>query len=180
MSLSLFIGPMCSGKTSKLLELYQEETKEGKKCIMITPDMDSRTKSTGKWTHDGKTFNGDVIWSDRIQTENITHIAKTYDVFLINEGQFIKDIYEGILLLTDQLQKKVYVSGLDGDFNRQPFGDFLRIIPLCDSVTKLKARCEVCGKEAIFSKRMICDENKIVIGGKELYQPRCREHYLMN
>ena len=174
MSITLYLGPMCSGKTSKLLELYQRETAEEKNCVMITPDMDSRTKN-GVWTHDNKTFDGNVLWTNEILTR-LDDIAN-YNVIFINEAQFISDIYEGVLVLVERLNKKVYASGLDGDFQRKPFENLINIVPLCDKIVKLNARCEVCGKPAAFSKKLRGGKNKVEIGGKDMYEPRCREHF---
>jgi thymidine kinase len=170
----MYLGPMCSGKTSKLLELYQKETSEEKNCVMITPEIDSRTKN-GIWTHDNKTFDGNVIWTNDILTR-LSEIGN-YDVIFINEAQFVNDIYEGVLVLTEHMNKKVYAAGLDGDFQRKPFENLINVIPLCDKILKLNARCEVCGKPAPFSKKLRGGKNKIEIGGKDMYEPRCREHF---
>jgi thymidine kinase len=40
--------------------------------------------------------------------------------------------------------KKVYVCGLDGDFERKKFGSILDLIPLCDKVRKLTSLCSIC------------------------------------
>jgi thymidine kinase len=176
MSVSLYLGPMCSGKTTKLLELYKVNIENGKSCLMITPEIDSRTK-TGHWTHDNKTFDGNVIWTNYIITENVISEIDKYDVILINEGQFISDIYDGVLTLVENMKKVVIIGGLDGDFERKPFENISRIIPLCDTIEKLRANCEVCGKPASFSKKLGGTMNKVEIGGKNLYEPRCREHF---
>jgi thymidine kinase len=176
MSIRLYLGPMCSGKTSTLLEIYNTETAGGKRCIMITPDIDTRTK-TGIWTHDKKTFDGEVIWTNNILNGRVLQEVVNYDIILINEGQFIEDIYAGALVLVEEMGKSLIIGGLDGDFERKPFENLSRIIPLCDTIEKLHARCEVCGKPAPFSKKLGGSKNKVEIGGKNLYEPRCREHF---
>lgn len=177
MSLTIYIGPMFSGKTSKLIELYNKY-KDNNNCIMITPDIDTRTKKTNKWTHDGYTYNGDALWTSNIMN-NINKINK-YDIIFVNEAQFIDDLYNGIIYLIDNLKKHVYISGLDGDFNREPFQNIINLIPHAENVEKLYARCETCGCKASFSKKLINNNDKILIGGKETYEPRCRKHFLTN
>ena len=174
MSLSIYIGPMFSGKTSKLIELYNKY-KNVHKCVMITSAIDTRTKKTNIWTHDNDTFDGNVIWTNNIMNE-INEINK-YDMIFVNESQFIDDLYEGIIYLTDNLRKQVCISGLDGDFKREPFQNIIKLIPYAEHVEKLFARCEVCSCKASFSKKLSKNNDKIQVGGKELYQPRCREHY---
>lgn len=54
----------------------------------------------------------------------------------------------------------------------------LDIIPLADSVTKLTARCEFCGKHAFFTLRKTQDTQTELIGGSDIYMPVCRQHYV--
>ena len=46
-------------------------------------------------------------------------IVDTYDVFLINEGQFFEDLYDIVNILVNMHKKRVYVCGLDGDFKEE-------------------------------------------------------------
>ncbi|KAL2905273.1 Thymidine kinase [Bienertia sinuspersici] len=61
---------------------------------------------------------------------------------------------------------------------RKSFGSVLSIIPLADSVTKLTARCELCGKRACFTLRKTEERQTELIGGAEVYMPVCRQHYV--
>lgn len=54
----------------------------------------------------------------------------------------------------------------------------LDIIPLADSVTKLTARCELCGKRAFFTLRKTQETQTELIGGADVYMPVCRQHYV--
>ena len=54
----------------------------------------------------------------------------------------------------------------------------LDIIPLADSVTKLTARCELCGKRAFFTLRKTEELQTELIGGAEVYMPVCRQPYV--
>lgn len=53
----------------------------------------------------------------------------------------------------------------------------LDIVPLADTVTKLTARCELCGKRALFTFRKIDETQTELIGGADLYMPVCRQHF---
>lgn len=61
---------------------------------------------------------------------------------------------------------------------RKSFGSVLDIIPLADSITKLTARCEICGKSALFTLRKTQDTQVELIGGVDVYMPVCRQHYV--
>ena len=61
---------------------------------------------------------------------------------------------------------------------RRGFGSVLDIIPLADSITKLTARCELCGKRAFFTLRKTEEMQTELIGGADKYMPVCRHHYV--
>jgi thymidine kinase len=88
---------------------------------------------------------------------------------LINEAQFYPDLVEFIQMFKN---KNIYVYGLDGDFKQEKIGHILDIIPLCDSVTKLRATC-VCGEPAIFSKRLSQETDQYQPNAQ--YIPVCRK-----
>lgn len=54
----------------------------------------------------------------------------------------------------------------------------LDIVPLAETVTKLKARCELCGKHAPFTLRKSGELQTELIGGADVYMPVCRQHYV--
>ena len=62
--------------------------------------------------------------------------------------------------------------------DKSSFGSVLDIIPLADSVTKLTARCELCGKRAFFTLRKTEETQTELIGGADVYMPVCRQHYV--
>lgn len=63
-------------------------------------------------------------------------------------------------------------------FGRRRFGSVLDIIPLANSVTKLTARCELCGGRAFFTLRKTKEKQTELIGGADVYMPVCRQHYI--
>jgi thymidine kinase len=96
------------------------------------------------------------------------------EVILINEGQFFADITH-VISLVENLHKRVYICGLDGDFKKNKIGSLLDLIPYCDNVSKLKSLCSECrnGKAGLFSYRITNETNQVVIG-VENYKPVCR------
>lgn len=45
-------------------------------------------------------------------------------------------------------------------------------------MTKLSARCELCGNRAHFTLRKTSDTQTELIGGSDVYMPVCRQHYV--
>jgi thymidine kinase len=175
-SLQLFVGPMYAGKTSKLIETYEECIDSENRVIVLTHSDEIRYSIDKLSTHDQKKI--DCFKYDTI-TSFINEKAdaiKECKVILIDEGQFFKDLLE-ILPLINQLHKHVYVFGLDGDFKRNKFGQILDLIPHCDRIQKLHAKCNVCSNQAIFSHRTNDSSEQVLIGNESVYQPLCRECY---
>ena len=175
-SLQLFVGPMYAGKTSKLIETYEECIDSENRVIVLTHSDEIRYSIDKLSTHDQKKI--DCFKYDTI-TSFINEKAdaiKECKVILIDEGQFFKDLLE-ILPLINQLHKHVYVFGLDGDFKRNKFGQILDLIPHCDRIQKLHAKCNVCSNQAIFSHRTNDSSEQVLIGNESVYQPLCRDCY---
>jgi len=154
--LHIYLGPMYSGKTTKLIELSRDVDD---KCV-----VDYRTGVlTQLVTHDGVT-------SDAFQTTTLDNVPKAQTLF-INEAQFFTGLKEFVV---ERLLEKttIYLFGLDGCSSQKKFGDILDLIPYCDTVTKLTAKCS-CGKPAIFSKRLTATENQYLPDGD--FSPKCRD-----
>ncbi|GFQ01609.1 pentatricopeptide repeat-containing protein at4g16470 [Phtheirospermum japonicum] len=100
------------------------------------------------------------------------------DVIGIDEAQFFGDLYDFCSEAADHDGKTVIVAGLDGDYLRRSFGSVLDLIPIADSVTKLNARCELCGKHAFFTLRKTDETRTELIAGADVYMPVCRNHYV--
>jgi thymidine kinase len=104
-----------------------------------------------------------------------------YRVVAIDEGQFFPDLFDHVTRWVDEMDIHVVVVGLDGTFDRTPFGDMLRLLPHAEEVERLTAYCAVCrdGTPAIFSKRTQAGNTTVMaIGGAAMYQPVCRRHFV--
>jgi thymidine kinase len=185
--LELIIGPMYSGKTSKLLEFYKQFTFCGIKTLVVNYSEDKRYSDTELSTHDKimipckqayNLFDDICNFDDSLEEKNKQKEFYESQVILINEGQFFSDIQDWVKCAVDKHSKSVYICGLDGDFQRQTFGKWLDLIPLCDKVTKLHSYCSQCKmKPAIFSHRLSNEKTQKVIGS-DSYIPLCRACYL--
>jgi thymidine kinase len=176
--LEIIIGPMFSGKTSKLLDLYKQYTFCNVKVAVINHSEDTRYDSTMLSSHD-------KVMIPCIQTTELTSLMKNdelyeADVILINEAQFFDDLYYFVVDML-KFNKKIYVSGLDGDFERKKFGKVLDLIPLCDKVTKMNSLCSLCknGTPGLFSMRLTKEKEQMLIGSSN-YIPVCRICYEEN
>lgn len=178
-SLNIVLGSMCSGKSTYLVEIYNECIFCNISVIAINSNLDNY-HATDIATHNNIKI--PCLRSDSIiklldsSNEHFNKIVNA-SVILINESQFFPDLYDGVKILL-VMGKQIHVSGLDGDFKRQKFGQILDLIPLSDSVVKLKSLCGMCknGTPGIFSKRIINETNQTMVGS-EHYIPVCRKCY---
>jgi thymidine kinase len=178
--LKVILGCMFSGKTTELIKEYRRHKACDLRCCFINHSIDDRYDSGTQVT---KTHNNTIIENDKscdklieiFGEANLIH--EEYDVFFINEGQFFQDLYLWVDWLVNSKNKKVYVCGLDGDFQRRKFGSILDIIPLCDDVIKIKAICKICkNQDGIFTFRLSNEKEQRVIGCDN-YTALCRNCY---
>ena len=173
--LELILGPMFSGKTSTLKKIYDQCMYCNMPVMVINYEADNRyCDASFMSTHDKimiPCVKGVSILE--ILEQNKEKVNES-EVILINEGQFFKDI-DTVIHLVEDLHKRVYICGLDGDFKKNKIGSLLDLIPHCDNVYKLKSLCSECrnGKSGLFSYR-ITDETDQVVIGVENYKPVCR------
>jgi len=173
--LEIILGPMFSGKTTRLLEIYHRRYNKDTNNIKVINYMeDKRYHDSMLSTHDKNMI--PCIFANKISDVCNSTELSTIDVILINEGQFFDDLYDSTLELVEKYNKEVYICGLDGDFKRLKFGSILDLIPICDKVIKLQANCVRCNRLAIFSKRLTDEESQVVIGTSN-YAPMCRNCY---
>jgi len=193
--LELILGCMYSGKSTRLVEIYNQCKFCNISVAVINHTIDNRYDEELLSTHNKikipciKTEKLMDIWENfskyDIMSDVFDDIPRLKDKFkiasseviLINEGQFFPDLYE---VVVDMLKynKKVYICGLDGDFERKKFGNILDLIPLCDKVSKLTSLCSICrdGTPAIFSMRLTAEKEQTIVGSDN-YIPVCRKCY---
>lgn len=193
--LEIILGGMYAGKTSRLVEIYKQCKFCNIPVSVINHAIDIRYDGEIDnllSTHDKvkipciKTDKLLDLWIEPVNLENYSNSLpriedkfkiRSANVILINEGQFFPDLEIFVKLLLNY-GKKVYVCGLDGDFERKKFGQMLDLIPLCDKVTKLTSLCSLCknGTPGIFSMRLTSETGQTLVGSDN-YIPVCRTCY---
>jgi thymidine kinase len=175
-TLELILGPMYSGKTNLLIDIYNIHNKMSNvNIVVINYDEDTRYHDKKLCSHDGNMI--DCIMMHELKDVFHTEPYKTSSVILINEGQFFNDLEDCVLQMVEQDQKHIYVAALSGDFMRRPFANISRLISLADRVNVLHSKCNMCGKDAIFSKRLT-NETQVKVIGSSNYIPVCRACFI--
>ena len=169
--IELILGPMFSGKSTRLIELMRKYVYKAKKTIMVKFYADQR------YSQKSEVVTHDLIKYDSINCKilrNSFDTFKEYDLIGIDEGQFFADLVEVCEELA-LMGKIVLIAALNGDFRMEPFPVIQRIIAKADKIKLLKAYCFNCHKDAKFSLRIVQSNETVLIGAGESYKPACRE-----
>lgn len=177
MSLSIVMGPMFSGKSSRILSLISRYAALGTPILVLKHAEDVRYLRNEIVTHDGQHAPCIAIRDfDDLAQEDLAR----YPVILVDEAQFFRRLVPFVEWVVDTLGKHLYLVGLDGDSNRRPFGELLDCIPLADHVERLTSFCRRCanGTPAPFTyRRGGPHDQQVIVGGQERYMALCRECY---
>ena len=181
-SVHLILGPMFAGKTTHLLDRVQRlEESAAANVLLLKSDKDTRYARNKVVTHDGRGRECFPVTS--LEVDVVVNAVgekkwRECDVVAVDEAQFLTNLYEFCRVAADEHDKIVLVAGLNGDFKRETFGEVQETLPLCDSVTKLTAKCK-CGRPALFSKRIVnAGDGQELVGGADKYLPACRRCFL--
>ena len=173
--LHLIIGCMFSGKSSTLLSIIRRYKVLEKNILCINHASDKRYGTDKIISHDNRS----EVCSQLSSLNDVSDTDyTTSEVIIIEEAHFFNDLVEFVNRCLED-DKKVYVAGLNGDFERKPIGFINELIPLCDTIKKLDALCLMCkdGTKAIFTKRIVDSKDQYLVGSTEMYMPVCRRHY---
>jgi thymidine kinase len=177
--LELIIGPMYASKTTELIKITNRYKSINKKILAVNHKINNRYGTCNIMSHDNKELD-DCIVIDRLYKLKEHKLYMEADIIIIEELQFFGDAFEFIKNATDIDHKIIIAAGLDGDSNREPFGDVLRLIPYAEKVTKLSSFCKICqdGTLGYFTKRIAKNTEKVFVGTENEYIAVCRRHYL--
>lgn len=178
MSLNLVVGPMWAGKSSYILSKIRRYKAIGWDVYVITNALDHRYGHFVISNHDNDQF-------PAVSVRNLLPLRdeeqyKKAKLIILEEAQFFQDLVSFVLKAVEEDGKHVIVVGLDGDSERRPFGDILKLIPYCDTLEKITSLCSECGDgtPALFSYRCDDTQEQVAVGGDSMYKPLCRKHYL--
>ena len=173
--IEVITGCMFSGKTEELLRRLRRSNFAGQKIIIFKPATDDRYSSDEVVSHDSTSMSSIVIKESR----TILKYAQDYQVIGIDEGQFFDDELIQISEKLALLGKRVIIAGLDLDYKGIPFGPIPNLMAIAEYFTKVHAICSHCGNLATHSYRISEEDDRVLVGEKDKYEPRCRHCYAM-
>lgn len=177
-------GPMFAGKTTKLLEYYNLSNDYNIKTQIFKPLIDNRYSNNEIVNHDGICELCEIIEPKESLLERITN--ETESIF-IDEAQFLDAKFLPELFQLKEQGKNIYLSFLNYDATGKHFPldnglvqnfTVTEYLNMSTITIPIRANCVVCKEPADYTHRKGQNKDTVLVGGKELYEPRCLEHFL--
>lgn len=169
-SIEVICGSMFSGKTEELIRRLKRAQIAKLRIEIFKPATDTRYDEHAVVSHDLNSIQCTPVEN----SSAILLLGSNAQVVGIDEAQFFDDELPNVCTSLAEKGIRVIVAGLDMDFKGKPFGPMPAIMAIAEDVTKIHAVCMLCGMPATFSYRTVANDNKILLGEKESYEPRCR------
>jgi thymidine kinase len=168
-------GSMFSGKTEELIRRMKRAQFANQKICIFKPKKDVRYDEKSVVSHDENSLESIPIE----KSTEILNVDRDIHVVGVDEAQFFDMDLPIVCEKLAILGIRVIVAGLDMDFKGRPFGPIPDLMAKAEYVTKVHAICPHCGNLATHSYRLSAEQETVVLGEKDKYEPRCRVCYNM-
>lgn len=174
--LEVICGPMFAGKTTEILKrVLWARNGCNQKVKVFKPAFDNRYSETEIVSHDGlRTIaNSIYTWDELAEYHSLVVFDEIQ--FFVNP-HFDRDIVKIIAKLL-QNGTNVVASGLDMDWQGNPFYTTSMLLGMADEVKKLKANCTISGRPAGKTFKKTQDGGSVELGAHDLYEARSNEFW---
>lgn len=172
----LVYGPMKSGKSAMLIDIYNNLLKQNTKVECFKNKIDTRDFRFIK----SRKYEQSVYCTMLDDIKDC--LNSKADVIMLDEFQFVEA--ETILYIVNYCKtnnKALYIFGLDKIADGKEWPSFTIIKNIVDEKIKLTAKCEVCGDVAEYTKLENYNGESIQIeNGETNYFPVCKKCFLKN
>jgi thymidine kinase len=172
--IEVITGSMFSGKTEELIRRLKRAKIARQKVEIFKPIVDNRYSLTEVVSHDENAIQSIPVSN----SSKILDLASDVQVVGIDEAQFFDD---GLIEVCNNLADRgirVIVAGLDMDYKGRPFGPIPGLMAIAEYITKVHAICQRCGDLAQYSFRKSKEEELVLLGEQDEYEPLCRKCYI--
>ena len=173
--IEVIAGSMFSGKSEELIRRLRRAKIARQKIQVFKPEIDKR-------------YSDDEIVSHsemRHESANVTTVAEIRaqirpetEVVGIDEAQFFDNELIPIVNELAERGVRVIIAGLDQDYTGKPWEPMPQLLAIAEYITKTHAICVKCGQAANYSQRIFESEERVAVGGGEMYEARCRSCFV--
>ena len=172
-SIEVICGSMFSGKTEELIRRMKRAQFANQKVEIYKPCIDVRYSDDQVVSHDAHSIPSTPIDSPA----SMLLLSSDVEVVEVDEAQFFDDSIVDVVQTLANRGIRVIIAGLDTDFMGKPFGPMPALMAVAEDVQKVHAICMKCGSPANHSHRLSENDQLVVLGEKDIYEPLCRHCY---
>ena len=172
--IEVICGCMFSGKTEELIRRLKRAKIANQKVEIFKPATDVRYHQTNVVSHDDNYITSTPV----NHSQQILLLATDQEVIGIDEAQFFDMELPAVCDALAAKNIRVIIAGLDMDYTGKPFGPMPQLLARAEYATKVHAICMVCGNLASYSYRKSAEKSQVLLGEKDLYEPRCRSCFM--
>ena len=169
-SIEVICGSMFSGKTEELIRRMKRAQFAKQKVEIYKPCIDVRYSEDKVVSHDSHSIPSTPIQSPAQMLE----MSNDVEVVGIDEAQFFDNSLIEVVQTLANRGVRVIIAGLDTDFMGKPFGPMPALMAVAEDIQKVHAICVRCGSPANHSHRLSKNDQLVVLGEKDIYEPLCR------
>ena len=171
--IEVIVGSMYSGKTEELIRRLRRAQIARQRVEIFKPVIDDRYARDHIVSHSELRIPSHSIRDAR----QILDYGRDAQVIGIDEGQFLGPDLVRVCERLARRGKRVIVAGLDQDYAGRPFEPMPHLLAIAEYITKTLAICMVCGGPANRTYRKVRRSGRVLVGGADLYEARCRRCY---
>ena len=172
-SIEVICGSMFSGKTEELIRRMKRAQFAKQNVEIYKPCIDVRYSDDQVVSHDSHSIPSTPIDSPA----SMLLLSSDVEVVGIDEAQFFDETIVEVVQTLANRGVRVIIAGLDTDFLGKPFGPMPALMAVAEEVQKVHAICVKCGSPANHSHRLSANDQLVVLGEKDVYEPLCRHCY---
>jgi thymidine kinase len=170
--IEVITGSMFSGKSEELIRRLRRAQIARQRVQIFKPDIDGRYGVDHIVSHSDMRIDAELV---KNADEILERILPRTEVVGIDEGQFFDFRLVEVANLLANSGKRVIVAGLDTDYLGKPFEPMPQLLAVAEYITKTLAICMRCGNPANHTQRLVASRDRVVVGGAESYEARCRK-----
>ena len=164
-------GSMFSGKSEELIRRVRRAQIARQKVQLFKPRVDNRFSDDLIVSHSDMKMPSEAVGTAR---EILQAVRPDTEVVALDEGQFFDPSLVGVVETLANRGLRVIVAGLDQDYTGRPFDPMPQLLAIAEYVDKMLAICMRCGAPANRSQRLVDSRDRVVVGGAQHYEARCR------
>ena len=172
--IEVICGSMFSGKTEELIRRLERLKYANQIYKVFKPLVDTRNKKNTIKSHSEIEIKAQTV----ANAKEILDSSSNVEVIGIDEAQFFSEDLVDVCNTLANKGIRIIVAGLDMDFSGKPFGPMPNLMAIAEEVTKAHAVCSETGEPALYSYRKGGNDNVVLLGEKDKYEPLSRKAFI--